>query len=81
MPVVTLVLTIMLLIVAVLLIAVILMQDAKTAGLGSAFGNDTTALGRSRNQKLSRESKLQKLTIILAIAEGVLALLLLIFKA
>lgn len=80
MPVVTLVINILLLVVAVILIAVILMQDAKTAGLGSAFGNDTTALGRSRNQKASREVKLQKLTIILASIMGVLALALLIFK-
>lgn len=74
------IINILLIVVSIVLIAIILMQDAKTAGLGSAFGNDTTALGRSRNAKASKEAKLQKLTIILASIVGVLALLLLIIK-
>ena len=74
------IINILLIVVSIVLIAIILMQDAKTAGLGSAFGNDTTALGRSRNAKVSKEAKLQKLTIILAAIVGVLALLLLIIK-
>ena len=78
MPALRITLNILLIIVSIVLIAVILMQDAKTAGLGSAFGNDTTALGRSRSAKASKEAKLQKLTIILGAAVGVIALILLI---
>ena len=80
MPALRIAINILLIVVSIVLVAVILMQDAKTAGLGSAFGNDTTALGRSRSAKASKEAKLQKLTIILASIVGVLALLLLIIK-
>ena len=78
MPALRIALNILLIIVSIVLIAVILMQDAKTAGLGSAFGNDITALGRSRSAKASKEAKLRKLTIILGAAVGVIALILLI---
>lgn len=80
MPTVRIIINILLIVVSIVLVAVILMQDAKTAGLGSAFGNDTTALGRSRSAKASKEAKLQKLTIILAACVGVFALLLLILS-
>ena len=80
MPTLRIVLNILLIVVSIVLVAVILMQDAKTAGLGSAFGNDTTALGRSRSAKASKEAKLQKLTIILGAAVGILALVLLILS-
>ncbi|MBO4879574.1 MAG: preprotein translocase subunit SecG [Clostridia bacterium] len=80
MPTVQIIINILLVIASVLLVVTVLLQDAKTAGLGSAFGNDTTALGRSRNQKASREAKLQKVTVILAIAIGVLALVALILS-
>ena len=66
------------LIVAVLLVIVVLAQNAKSAGLGSAFGNDTTALGQARNAKAGREAKLQRLTVIFASVLGVLALVLLV---
>ncbi len=78
MPTVRVIINILLIVVSIVLVAVILMQDAKTAGLGSAFGNDTTALGRSRSAKASKEAKLQKLTIVLGAAVGILALVLLI---
>ena len=66
------------LMVAVLLVIVVLAQNAKSAGLGSAFGNDTTALGQARNAKAGREAKLQRLTVIFASVLGVLALVLLV---
>ena len=59
-------------------IIVVLAQNAKSAGLGSAFGNDTTALGQARNAKAGREAKLQRLTVIFASVLGVLALVLLV---
>lgn len=80
MPTLRIAINILLIVVSIVLVAVILMQDAKTAGLGSAFGNDTTALGRSRSAKASKEAKLQKLTIILGAAVGILALVLLILS-
>ena len=80
METVQVIINILLVITAVLLVIVVLLQDAKTAGLGSAFGNDNTTFGRNRNAKLSRETKLQKLTVIFAIVVGVLALALLILS-
>ena len=60
------------------IVIVVLAQNAKSAGLGSAFGNDTTALGQARNAKAGREAKLQRLTVIFASVLGVLALVLLV---
>lgn len=77
MSTVKIIINIVLVISAVLLVISVLLQDAKSAGLGAAFGNDTTAFGRSRNQKASKQAKLQKMTVILAIIVGVLALVLL----
>lgn len=78
MQTVQVIINILLLIAAVLLVIVVLMQDAKSAGLGSAFGNDTTSFGNKRNAKVAKEAKLQKLTIALGIVIGVLALALLV---
>ena len=80
MTTVKIVINVLLLVASVILVAVILMQETKSAGLGAAFGNDTTALGRSRSAKVSKEVKLQKLTVVLAILVGVLALALLVLK-
>ena len=73
------ILTIILLIVSVLLIVVVLMQSSKSSGLGSAFGGDTQSIS-SKGKAASKEAKLQKLTKILAIAMGVLALAMAIVK-
>lgn len=51
MQTVEIIVNILMVIVAVLLVIVVLAQNAKSAGLGSAFGNDTTALGQARNAK------------------------------
>ena len=76
-----LVVNILMLIVAVCLVVVVLTQDAKSSGLGIAFGNDTTSFGKARSAKATKEAKLQKLTVIFAIALGVLALALLVLPA
>lgn len=78
MQTVQIIINILLLVAAVLLVVVVLMQDAKSAGLGSAFGGETSSFNSKRNAKVAKEAKLQKLTIGLAIAVGVLALALLI---
>lgn len=70
----------LLLIAAVLLVIVVLAQDSKNSGLGSAFGSETTAIN-SRSKKASREKQLQKLTVILAIVVAVLAVLMLLMPA
>ena len=71
MEVVSTVITIALLVVAILLIVVVLMT--KSAGMGSAFGGDTQSF-TARGKAASREAKLQKTTVILAIVLGVLAI-------
>ena len=72
MELVSTIITIALLLVAVLLIIVVLMQKTKTAGMGSAFGTDTQSF-TARGKAASREAKLQRTTVILAIILGVLA--------
>lgn len=69
----SLVLTIILLVVAVLLIVVVLLQKTKSAGMGSAFGGETQSF-TAKGKAASREAKLQKLTVYLAIVLGVLAI-------
>ena len=62
---------------AVALIVVILVQKTKSGGLGAAFGGDTPSFG-ARGRAVSRESKLQTITVVLSIIIGVLALALLV---
>ena len=69
------IITVILVIVAILLITVVLLQKSKTAGMGAAFGSDTTSF-TSKGKAASREAKLQKMTVYLGIALGVLAILL-----
>lgn len=68
---------ILLLVAAILLVVVVLLQDSKNSGLGSAFGSETTAI-TARGKKASRERQLQKITVILGIAVGVLAILMML---
>ena len=75
--IVSLVLNIVLAICAVGLIAVILVQKTKSGGLGAAFGGDTPSFG-ARGRAVSRESKLQTITVVLSILVGVLAIAVLI---
>ena len=73
-----LIIRIALMLISVLLIVVVLLQKTKSSGLGSSFGGETTSFTQ-KGKAASREAKLQKLTIILAIIVGVLALVLTIF--
>lgn len=79
MDVVATVIKIVLVIISILLITVVLLQKTKSAGMGSAFGGDNASF-TTKGKAASREAKLQKLTIGLSIAMGVLAILLTIFS-
>lgn len=70
-----LVIRIALLVISVLLVVVVLLQKTKSSGLGASFGGETTSF-TAKGKAASREAKLQKLTIILAVIVGVLALVL-----
>ena len=72
METVILVLEILLIVCCACQITVVLMQSTKSAGLGGAFGGDTQSF-TPRGKAASREVKLQKATKILAIAGGVIA--------
>ena len=74
------IINILMLITATLLVIVILVQNPKNSGLGGAFGGETTRLGQERKMKATRETKLQRLTVIFAIILGVLALVMLILS-
>ena len=73
-----LIIRIALMLISILLIVVVLLQKTKSSGLGSSFGGETTSFTQ-KGKAASREAKLQKLTVVLAIIVGVLALLLTIF--
>ena len=79
MEVVATIIKIALVIIAVLLIVVVLLQKTKSSGMGSAFGSDTASF-TAKGKAASKEAKLQKLTIWLGAALGVLAILLTIFS-
>ena len=70
-----LIIRIALLVISVLLIVVVLLQKTKSSGLGASFGGETNSF-TAKGKAASREAKLQKLTIILAVIVGVLALVL-----
>ena len=61
-----------------LLIVFVPVQQKKSAALGASFGGDTPSF-TTKGKAASREAKLQKLTIALAITVGVLALVLTLF--
>lgn len=71
------ILTVILVLCSIVLIAAVLMQQTKSSGLGGAFGGDTQSF-TARGQAASRERKLQKITIAMAVAVGVLAIALMI---
>ena len=72
------IITVALILVAIAIIIVVLVQKTKSAGLGSAYGGDTASF-TAKGKAASREAKLQKLTIILGVVFGVLAIALAIF--
>lgn len=71
---------IVLVVASILMIVIVLLQKSKSAGLGSAYGSDTETFTQ-RGKAVSREAKLQKITVVIAICMGVLALVLLVIPA
>ena len=80
MEVVRQILTIIMLIVAVVLNVVILMQQSKETGLGAAFGGESSSLSL-KGKAATKEAKLRKITVILAITVGVFALIMVALPA
>ena len=64
---------------SVLMCVVVLVQQTKSSGIGAGFGSDTVSFSQ-RGKKASREAKLQKITVGLAIGIAVLAIALLLIK-
>ena len=64
---------------SVLMCAVVLVQQTKSSGLGAAYGGDTVSFSQ-RGKAASREAKLQKIPVVLAIVIAVLAVALLLIK-
>lgn len=79
MEIVATIIRIALVVISILLIVVVLVQKTKSSGMGAAFGGETQSF-TNKGKAAGREAKLQKLTIILAIIVGVLALVLTIFQ-
>lgn len=75
MNILSIIITVLLVLDAIGMIIIVLMQKSKSAGLGAAFGDDGASF-TSKGRAASKEAKLQKITIILAIVFGVLALVL-----
>lgn len=67
------ILFVLLILTSVAIIGVVLMQDAKSSGLGGAFGGGNTDNFFGRNKSKSREGRLQFLTKALAISIGVVS--------
>lgn len=73
-------LTVILLVVSIVLIVVVLMQKSKEGGLGAAFGGETSSLSL-KGKAVTKEAKLQKITVVLAIVMGALALVMVALPA
>ncbi len=73
----TLAIQIVLVVASILMIVVVLLQKSKSSGLGAAYGSDTESF-TTRGKAASREAKLQKITVIISICMGVLALVLMV---
>ena len=65
----------LLVVASILMCVVVLLQKSKSAGLGAAYGSETKTFSQ-RGKAASKEAKLQKITVILAIVIAVLAILL-----
>ena len=58
---------------SILMCVVVLIQQTKSSGLGAAYGGDTVSFSQ-RGKAASREAKLQKITVVLAIVIAVMAI-------
>ena len=75
MQVLSTVITILLVLISIAIIIVVLCQKSTSGGAGSVFGSDTASFTQ-KGKAASKEAKLKKITIILAVIFGVLALVL-----
>ncbi|MBQ4422985.1 MAG: preprotein translocase subunit SecG [Clostridia bacterium] len=64
---------------SILMCVVVLIQQTKSSGLGAAYGGDTVSFSQ-RGKAASREAKLQKITVVLAIIIAVMAIALLLIS-
>ena len=80
MEVVRQIMTIFMLIVSVVLNVVILMQQSKETGLGSVFGGESSSLSL-KGKSATKEAKLRKITVILAVVLGLFALIMVALPA
>ena len=62
---------------SILMCVVVLIQQTKSSGLGAAYGGETVSFSQ-RGKAASREAKLQKITVVLAIVIAVMAIALLV---
>ena len=62
---------------SILMCVVVLIQQTKSSGIGAGFGGDTVSFSQ-RGKAASREAKLQKITVVLAIIIAVMAIALML---
>lgn len=62
---------------SILMCVVVLVQQTKSSGLGAAYGSDTVSFSQ-RGKAANRETKLQKITVVLSIVIAVMAIALLL---
>ena len=62
---------------SILMCVVVLIQQTKSSGLGAAYGSDTVSFSQ-RGKAASREAKLQRITVVLAIVIAVMSIALMI---
>ena len=62
---------------SILMCVVVLIQQTKSSGLGAAYGSDTVSFSQ-RGKAASREAKLQKITVVLAIIIAIMAIALML---
>ena len=67
------ILNVVLILASIAIIVVVLLQQTKSSGLGGAFGGETQSF-TPRGQAVSKEVKLQKITVALAIAIALIAI-------
>ncbi len=73
------ILNIVLILASAAMIVVVLLQQTKSSGLGGAFGGETQSF-TPRGQAASKEAKLQKLTVALAILIALIAIAMMILS-
>ncbi len=77
MDIVNWIITGILVVASILMCVVVLIQQTKSSGLGAAYGGDTVSFSQ-RGKAASREAKLQKITVVLAIVIAVMSIALMI---